>query len=210
MRTLFADTFYWAALLNPRDEWHSTVKSFNKNLVGVRLVTTDEVLTELLNFFSAYDTKMRQGATQRIQDILQNDYVQAIPQTHGTFLAGLELYRQRIDKEYSLTDQRLWISNRQIHTYPDLMVVKTPLEYQEGRRDTLINPVFIAEVLSKSTKSYDRDEKFAAYRTITSFQEYILIDQYKMHVEQYFKTDNNKWIFSEYEDGDKVDFNIEE
>ncbi len=109
------------------------------------------------------------------------------------------------------------------------MVVKTFLEYQEGRRDTLINPVFITEVLSKSTKSYDRDEKFAAYRAIPSFQEYILIDQYKMHVEQYFKTDNNKWIFSEYEDGevtlnlasipcqvmvadiyDKVDFNVEE
>ncbi|MCC5636169.1 Uma2 family endonuclease [Nostoc sp. CHAB 5844] len=129
----------------------------------------------------------------------------------------------------STTDQRLWIPTRSILTYPDVMVVKTPLEYQEGRRDTLINPVFIAEVLSKSTKSYDRDEKFAAYRTIPSFQEYVLIDQYKMHVEQYYKTDNNKWIFSEYEDEDvllsfacipcqvlladiydKVDFSVEE
>nr|WP_322656744.1 Uma2 family endonuclease [Dendronalium sp. ChiSLP03b]MDZ8202891.1 Uma2 family endonuclease [Dendronalium sp. ChiSLP03b] len=128
-----------------------------------------------------------------------------------------------------VTDQRLWIPNRRIHTYPDVMVVRIPLEYQEGRQDTLINPIFIAEVLSKSTKSYDRDEKFAAYRSILSFHEYILIDQYKMHVEQYFKTENNKWIFSEYEDGeeslnlasvpcqvlladiyDKVDFNVEE
>ncbi len=58
----------------------------------------------------------------------------------------------------------------------------------------------IAEVLSKSTKGYDRDEKFAAYRTIPSFQEYILIDQYTMHVEQYVKTDNKKWMFLEYED----------
>lgn len=58
------------------------------------------------------------------------------------------------------------------------MVVKNPLEYEEGRKETLVNPVMIAEVLSKSTKSYDRDEKFAAYRTITSLQEYILIDQY--------------------------------
>ncbi|AUT02606.1 hypothetical protein CLI64_20655 [Nostoc sp. CENA543] len=129
----------------------------------------------------------------------------------------------------STTDQRLWIPNRRIHTYPDVMVIKTPLEYQEGRRDTLINPVFIAEVLSKSTRSYDRDEKFAAYRSIPSFQEYILIDQYKIHVEQYCKTDHNKWIFSEYDDPDvilslasipcqvllgdiydKVDFSIEE
>ncbi len=45
------------------------------------------------------------------------------------------------------------------------------------RRDTIINPIMIAEVLSKSTKSYDKDEKFASYRAISSFQEYILIDQ---------------------------------
>ena len=129
----------------------------------------------------------------------------------------------------STTDQRLWIPNRRMLTYPDVMVVKAPLEYQEGRRDTLINPVFIAEVLSKSTKSYDRDEKFAAYRSVPSFQEYILIDQYTMHVEQFCKTENNKWTFSEYEDGkvlldlasipcqillgdiyDKVDFIVED
>ncbi len=109
------------------------------------------------------------------------------------------------------------------------MVVKTPLEYEQGRKDTLVNPVMIAEVLSTSTKSYDRDEKFAAYRTIPSLQEYILIVQYTMHIEQYFKTDNNKWIFSEFTDRDvslnlasiscqimlsdiydKVDFNTEE
>ncbi|MBS9384849.1 MAG: Uma2 family endonuclease [Dolichospermum sp. BR01] len=58
----------------------------------------------------------------------------------------------------------------------------------------------IAEVLSTSTKSYDKDEKFAAYRTIPDFQEYILIDQYTMHVEQYSRTDHNKWIFSEHSD----------
>jgi Uma2 family endonuclease len=50
----------------------------------------------------------------------------------------------------------------------------------------------IAEVLSTSTKGYDKDEKFAAYRNIPSFPEYILIDQYTMHVEQYSKADNNK------------------
>jgi predicted nucleic acid-binding protein len=104
MRTVFADTFYWTALFNPRDEWHVRVISFSKNLISVRLVTTDEVLTEFLNFFSGYDMKMRQSVIERIQDILQNDYVQVIPQSHDTFLTGLELYRQRFDKHYSLTD----------------------------------------------------------------------------------------------------------
>ncbi|MBD2497491.1 Uma2 family endonuclease [Nostoc sp. FACHB-280] len=147
----------------------------------------------------------------------------------GNLYAAILYAIKRLHYEVYSSDQRIWIPQKRILTYPDVSVVKTPLEYQEGRRDTLINPVFIAEVLSKSTKSYDRDEKFAAYRTIPSFQEYILIDQYKIHVEQYYKTDNNKWIFSEYEDAnlllnlssipcqvllgdiyDKVDFSVEE
>jgi Uma2 family endonuclease len=99
-----------------------------------------------------------------------------------------------------VTDQRLWIPKKRIYTYPDVIVVAGQLELQAGRKDTILNPVAIAEVLSKSTKSNDRDEKFAAYRTIESFQEYILIDQYAIHVEQYVKTDNNRWIFTEYED----------
>ncbi len=84
------------------------------------------------------------------------------------------------------------------------MVVTGELEFLEGRRDTITNPLMIVEVLSKSTKNYDRDEKFAAYRTIPNFQEYLLIEQYTMHVEQYSKTDNNRWTFSEYEDSEQI------
>jgi predicted nucleic acid-binding protein len=54
MKTLFVDTFYWVALFNPKDEWHLTVINYSKHLVSVYLVTTDEVLTEFLNFFSTY------------------------------------------------------------------------------------------------------------------------------------------------------------
>nr|WP_216351242.1 Uma2 family endonuclease [Leptolyngbya sp. 'hensonii'] len=99
-----------------------------------------------------------------------------------------------------IADQRLWIPTHTLYTYPDVMVVPRPLERQQGRPDTITNPVMIAEVLSKSTKSYDRDEKFLAYRAIPTFQEYLLIDQYTPHVEQYFKTDAHKWIFTEYND----------
>ncbi|MEG4394893.1 Uma2 family endonuclease [Microcoleus sp. BROC3] len=96
------------------------------------------------------------------------------------------------------SDQRLWIPQLNNYTYPDVMVVAKSIELQSGRTDTITNPVFIAEVLSKGTRAYDRDEKFSAYRTIPSFQEYLLIDQYRRQVEQYSKTDANKWIFSEY------------
>ena len=97
-------------------------------------------------------------------------------------------------------DQRLWIPSVSLYTYPDVMVVPKPLELQAERKDTVTNPCFVAEVLSKSTQNYDRSEKFAAYRAIPTFKEYFLIDQYRIHVEHYVKTAVNQWIFSEYDD----------
>ena len=98
-------------------------------------------------------------------------------------------------------DQRLWIPAVSLYTYPDVMVVSKPLELQTGRKDTVMNPRFIGEVLSKSTQNYDRSEKFEAYRSIATFQEYLLIDQYRIHVEHFVKTDVNQWLFTEYNEG---------
>ncbi|MEH1863898.1 MAG: Uma2 family endonuclease [Nostoc sp.] len=121
-------------------------------------------------------------------------------QIAGNVSATLNFALKRQPYRVFIADQRLWIPKKRIHTYPDVMVVAGSLEFSEGRKDTITNPLVICEVLSKSTRSYDLDEKFAAYRTIPSFQEYVLIDQYKNHVEQYSKTDENKWIFSEHEE----------
>jgi Uma2 family endonuclease len=97
-----------------------------------------------------------------------------------------------------ITDQRLWIPQFNQFTYPDLMVVSQPMQLQPGRSDTITNPVLIAEVLSSGTRGYDKDEKFAAYRSISSFQEYLLIDQYRVCVEHYLRTNEQQWIFREY------------
>jgi Uma2 family endonuclease len=102
--------------------------------------------------------------------------------------------------EIFLLDQRLWIPGAKLYTYPDVMVLPKPIELQTGRKDTVINPCFIAEVLSNSTQSYDRGDKFVAYRTMPTFQEYLLIDQSQVHVEHYLKTAANQWLFSEYDD----------
>jgi Uma2 family endonuclease len=61
-----------------------------------------------------------------------------------------------------------------------------------------VHSLLIAEVLSDSTKNYDRGEKFKFYRTIPTFQEYILIDQYEVHVEQFYFDSEKRWIFVEY------------
>ncbi len=97
-----------------------------------------------------------------------------------------------------VTDQRLWIPDCRIYTYPDIMILAKPIQLQEGRKDTVVNPILIAEVLSNSTEAYDRGDKFAAYRTILGFQEYLLIDQYRCRVERYAKQDANQWLFSSY------------
>ncbi|NJP09397.1 MAG: Uma2 family endonuclease [Leptolyngbyaceae cyanobacterium RU_5_1] len=108
-----------------------------------------------------------------------------------------------------VTDQRLWIPERNLYTYPDVMVVEKPLELQAGRTDTVMNPCLIAEVLSKSTQDYDHGEKFVACRAIASFREYLLIDQYSIHVEHYVKTAANQWLFSEYDDATvTLSFNV--
>ncbi|NJK69228.1 MAG: Uma2 family endonuclease [Oscillatoriales cyanobacterium RU_3_3] len=103
-----------------------------------------------------------------------------------------------------MNDMRLWIPSKRIYTYPDVMLVAGKLEFAEGRKDTITNAVMVAEFLSKSTASYDRGEKFKLFRSIPSFREYVLIDQYEMQVEQFCKTDDNKWIWSEYEGADAV------
>ncbi|MBD2099786.1 Uma2 family endonuclease [Leptolyngbya sp. FACHB-261] len=116
----------------------------------------------------------------------------------------LNLTLRRQPYRVFVADQRLWIPRKKIYTYPDVMVIQGELQFQEGRRDTITNPLIIAEVLSGSTRNYDKDAKFSAYRTIPGFQEYLLIDQYTLHIEQYFKTDQKRWTFSEYDEADEI------
>ena len=103
-------------------------------------------------------------------------------------------------KPYGLfiTDQRLWIPALDSYTYPDAMVIADPVDLKPGRKDTATNPLLLAEVLSDSTEKYDRGDKFEAYRTLSSLQEYVLIDQYRPHVEQYVKQSEHQWLFTEY------------
>lgn len=118
----------------------------------------------------------------------------------GNLYIALSLALKQKPYETFHVDQRLWIPEVSLYTYPDVMVTPKPLELQTGRTDTVVNPYFIAEVLSKSTQNYDRSEKFAAYRTLPNFQEYLLIDQYRVYVEHYVKTAVNQWLLTEYYD----------
>jgi Uma2 family endonuclease len=77
------------------------------------------------------------------------------------------------------------------------MVSPRLVELQSGRKDTVINPILIVDVLSDSTQACDRDEKFAAYRTIAIVQEICWLINRNTIVEQYTKQGANQWLFTE-------------
>lgn len=104
MRTLFADAFYWIALINSKDSWHQTVLAFTTTLQSTQFVTTEEVLLEVLNFFCNQGIRSRQHTITLVNDVLNNPDVEVIEQTHQSFISGFSLYQARLDKGYSLTD----------------------------------------------------------------------------------------------------------
>ncbi|MEM1251367.1 MAG: Uma2 family endonuclease [Cyanobacteria bacterium P01_H01_bin.21] len=98
-----------------------------------------------------------------------------------------------------VTDQRLWVPEVDLYTYPDVMIIADPPELKPGRKDTVVNPILIAETLSRSTQNYDRGNKFVHYRTIKTFEEYVLIDQYRPFVEHHTKQSEHQWLLTEYQ-----------
>ncbi|MFN6477494.1 Uma2 family endonuclease [Nostoc sp. DedQUE07] len=101
-------------------------------------------------------------------------------------------------------DIRLWILQKRTYTYPDVMILAGEPEFFNNRKDIILNPQIIVEVLSKSTKGYDREDKFQAYRTISTFQEYLLIDQTRIHVDRFSKTGKKQWTLREYDEEDEA------
>ena len=131
-----------------------------------------------------------------------------VPMTVGTtnhnkialnLAASLKIALRRKNYDVYIGDVRLWIPRYRQHTYPDVMVIQGQPVYTGTSTTTVMNPMLIAEVLSKSTKNYDQGEKFLYYRSIAEFKEYILIDQYQYHVMHYVKTADGKWVFDEIE-----------
>jgi uncharacterized protein len=104
MRRVFADTQYWVANANPRDQWHAAVIELESYFADAQIVTTEEVLVEVLAALSGAGRYRRVQASAMVRTILAEDTVLVVAQSHESFADGLELYEARSDKEYSLTD----------------------------------------------------------------------------------------------------------
>ncbi|MGD1901554.1 MAG: Uma2 family endonuclease [Geitlerinemataceae cyanobacterium] len=115
----------------------------------------------------------------------------------GVLYSLLEDLLEDSDCEPFNGELRIWIPERNQGTYPDVMAVVGEAVLNGNRTDEILNPTLVAEVLSPSTSGYDRGDKFAAYRTIPSFREYLLIEQDQPAIEHYWKIDDSSWQLQE-------------
>lgn len=108
---------------------------------------------------------------------------------------GIQL-KKRPCEVYS-NDMRVRVTPTGLYTYPDVIVMCGEPLLADNHKDTLLNPTLIIEVLSESTKDYDRGGKFEHYRSLESFKEYVLVAQNKPHVEDFVRQPDHRWMFSE-------------
>lgn len=95
-------------------------------------------------------------------------------------------------------DLRVNIPENTLYTYPDISVLCGDLKKSADDEDTVIQPTLLFEILSPSTKNYDRGEKFMLYRDIPTLKEYILVDTKTIHIEVFRLNSTGHWELEEY------------
>jgi Uma2 family endonuclease len=98
--------------------------------------------------------------------------------------------------EVYASDMRVKVQRTGMYTYPDVVALCEQPRLEDAELDTLLNPSVIVEVLSPSTESYDRGEKFAHYRRLDSLQEYVLVAQGTPRIE-HFRREGDHWVLTE-------------
>lgn len=97
------------------------------------------------------------------------------------------------------SDQRIHSEKNTLFTYPDISIVCGEIKTLNDDNWNIVNPSVLIEVLSPSTKNYDRGEKFKLYRDIPSLKEYILVDSESVHIEIFRLNKANHWELEEYD-----------
>ena len=104
-------------------------------------------------------------------------------------------FRSRPCRVYS-NDMRVLVRAMGLYTYPDVVVVCGERRFVAERRDILLNPSLLVEVLSPSTESFDRGRKFKHYQSIESLGEYLLVASDRAHVDQYTRRPDGQWLLT--------------
>ncbi len=102
------------------------------------------------------------------------------------------------------SDQKVYIPKLNQVLYPDALVVYQKPEFWNGRKDVLLNPILIVEVLSPTTEKYDRHDKFMSYKNIPTFMEYVMVRQDTKEVETWYREETHLWRETTFNDSGEV------
>lgn len=130
------------------------------------------------------------AGTSRVHSLIVTNLIRVL----GTQLLGRPC-------EVHGSDLRVKVQQTGMYTYPDVVALCGEPRLEDAELDTLLNPSVIVEVLSPSTESYDRGEKFAHYRRLDSLQEYVLVAQVRRRIE-HFRREGDHWVLTEISEAD--------
>jgi len=131
-----------------------------------------------------------------------NGQIIRLPMARGThnliaanIITAINVATMLLPKSYQVfsSDQKVYLPTLNFGLYPDALVVCEIPEYWDDNEVLLVNPILIVEVLSKSTKAYDRGDKFREYKSLPSFMEYVLIEQTSYLAETFFREEPDLW-----------------
>ena len=130
--------------------------------------------------------------------------IQAATRVHAQIVANLTTslrtrFRGTPCRVYP-QELRVWVPSQRRALYPDLVALCGEHSFHDSERDMLLNPTLLIEVLSDSTQDYDHGAKFAYYRGISTFREYLLVSQRELLIERYLKDEEHptRWLFEEF------------
>jgi Uma2 family endonuclease len=126
------------------------------------------------------------GGTLNHARIVSNTLFQLMSQLRGTKCEAV------------VHDLRLHSAAHRVFTYPDIVVICGEPAFLDQQRDTIVDATVIVEVLSPSTKSYDRGDKFAFYRSLPSFADYLLLGQDAVRAEHHARQADGSWLLREF------------
>ena len=124
--------------------------------------------------------------------------------TNVSTLLNVFVYEKNFNYFVNGSDTKIRIEDYNKVVYSDALVICEQPEYFEAREDTITNPLIIVEVLSDSTKNYDKTLKFDMYRSIPSFKEYVLVHQDRQKLTVFTKQIDATWVLKDYEGEEAV------
>jgi Uma2 family endonuclease len=153
--------------------------------------------------------EMEEAATEKHEYYQGEIFVMSGPKVSHNIIAGNTfgslMYKLRGTSCRPFnSDQRIHIEKNTLFTYPDISIICGDIITLNNDDWNVLNPTVIIEVLSLSTKNYDRGDKFRLYRDIATLKEYILIDSTSINIEAFYINEHGNWELKEYKSIDKT------